>query len=166
MGFFTSAEEFTTTIDEVYDKYHDSIDTPDLSECLEIEIVRNHYQHACLHTDLGNFSASLTYFERCLKAYRGAKNPAVSEIVALYTIYGGLGNSYDGLRQQVEAEKQYRECLDIMPRELKFSNYELNICRTLYGQGPQRYAEANDRVEDFIRRREAMYGPEDHVDYL
>lgn len=166
MGFFTSAHEFITTIDEIYENYHDSEDNPDISQCLEIEIVRNHYQHASLHTDLGNFQASLTYFEKCLKAYHETENPAVLEIVALYTIHGGLGNSYDGLRLPVEAEKHYRECLDIMPSELKFSNYELNICRALYGQGPQRYSEANDRVEDFIRRREAMYGPEDHVDYL
>ncbi|EED22769.1 hypothetical protein TSTA_062560 [Talaromyces stipitatus ATCC 10500] len=138
----------------------------EMTECLEVEVVWNHYQHACIHTDLGNFMESLTYFQKALELYKAATNNHRRGLPRLYVIYGGLGNSYSGLRRQVDAEEYYTKCLELKPNSTKFSNYELNICRALYDQGPARYAEASERVEEFIRRREQEYGKEDTRDYL
>lgn len=155
------------TINEICDHKERLEAGLEVREGLEVEAIWNHYQHACLHTDLGNFNESLTYFERCLELYNAAPESRKSECIMAYVIYGGIGNSYNGLRRQVQAEEYYKKSLEVMPEGIMaFNNYELSICRALYDQGPQRFAEASSRVEEIIRRREDAYGPDDHEHYL
>lgn len=166
VNFFGPGLRFIETINAIHNQPKIRPIVPGGAECLEVEMVWNHYQHGSIQTELGNFQESYNCFRSALDCREVAAAKGYIGLPRLYAIYGGLGNSYNGLGLQAESEEYYKRSLKLKPDSEDFSNYEINICGSLWAQGQPRLAEASKRLEDFIRRRTQMYGEEDTVNYL
>lgn len=133
---------------------------------LAYETIELKYVHACIATEFGDFETSHAKFASALECYKDTVNRGINQSPRprLCTLYGGIGNSLNGLGRQEESEKAFRECLKLNPPNIEFSVYEVNICRCLWSQ--RKLDDASEGLERFLARRAAKYGPEDTVDYM
>lgn len=133
---------------------------------LAYETIELKYVHACIATEFGDFETSYAEFSSALECYKDTVKRSInrSPRPRQCTLYGGIGNSLNGMGRQKEAEKAYRKCLKLNPPDVEFPVYEINICRCLWAQG--KLNDASKRLKKFLVRRATKYGPEDTVDYL
>lgn len=133
---------------------------------LSYQTIELEYVYACIATELGDFETSYAKFASALEYYEKSVKKGINQSSKSRqcTLYGGIGNSLNGLGRQSESEKAFRKCLKLNPPDIEFSVYEINICRCLWSQGMLK--EASEGLEKFLERRTKKYGAEDTVDYL
>ncbi|KAM5452137.1 hypothetical protein MaudCBS49596_003491 [Microsporum audouinii] len=127
------------------------------------------HNHACITTELGDFSLSLELFQKEQAIYldavaNGFQSPPGSGADWRISFLGGIANSYQGLGNQIEAELYYKQCLELGKKNDIHSPYEVNLCRSQWARGA--LAEASARLEELIALREAEYGLEDTEDFI
>ena len=128
------------------------------------EAVELHYTHACIATELPDFTMALKHFEKAKQHYDEMINSGLALDGYEYVLWGGIANSLNGLGRDEEAEPNYRKALELKPATRKWSSYEVNLARCLFAQG--KLDEAKTRLEDFLKRRTEVFGENDTEDYL
>lgn len=161
---------FIETICSVYRQFHGQARLDQLNKSLEDNIVPIYHLHASILMELGNFKDALTHLQTARSLYEGTPTAPQShrDSDQLYLICGGLGDAFSGLGQHKKAEECYEQCLSLQPSSIKFSIYELNMCRAVYSQRPDRSREAIFRLKRYLRRwetRSALNDKNEH-EYL
>jgi hypothetical protein len=130
---------------------------------IRFEFVELHYAHACIGTEIPDFTMSLDHFQKAQKYYKEMTSLGFPKTNG-HALLGGIANSLNGLGRDEEAEPLFLQAIAQKPAKQKFSAYEVNVSRCMMVQG--KLKEASDRLLDFIRRREEAFGPDDKQDYL
>lgn len=127
-----------------------------------------YHNHACIATEIGNFSLSLDYFQKEMTVYEDAINAGIEfpgGSNALTVILSGIANSYQGQGDQDAAEVYYRKCLESRKNpDRVHSSYEVNICRSQWARGAN--DEASSGLEELLKLREERYGHDDTKDFV
>ncbi|EFR04153.1 SesB protein [Nannizzia gypsea CBS 118893] len=165
LAHIKSADRILETLKRNSENLGSSQDSHDVTVAL-LDICHN---HACITTELGDFSLSLELFQKEQAIYidavaNGFQSPPGSGADWRISILGGIANSYQGLGNQIEAELYYKQCLELGEKNDIHSPYEVNICRSQWARGA--LVEASARLEELIALREAEYGPEDTEDFI
>lgn len=133
------------------------------------EKIGTHYVHACFATEIGKFELSLDHFRAGLALLEDAVASGYprthKELSSLreHTLWGGIGNSLNGLGKDDEAEVAYMKALELRdPLDLT-ELYEINLCRSWLFRGL--LEKAAERLLLIIQTREAELGPDDTKDY-
>ncbi|KAK0702780.1 hypothetical protein B0H67DRAFT_687900 [Lasiosphaeris hirsuta] len=112
---------------------------------VRFEAVEMHYTHGCIATELPDFDMSLKHFERAKRYYD------------VITVSGFVLNGYEG-------GAYLRKALALKPPSKAWSAYEVNLSRCMIAL--EKLDDAKARLEDFLRRRAAVFGVDDTEEFL